>query len=376
MPHGSDEVWYSASLNRIRQGGDRSAMIQHTQLRAAALRVLEQLLAPGTPCALIDFPLHRNVGDSAIWLGERALLQQSRISIKYVCDHESFSERDLTDRLPSGTILIHGGGNLGDLWPTSQHFRERVIAGFPRHRIIQLPQSIHFRHGANLDRARAVFDAHSDFTLMTRDNQSLELAKEHFRAPSVLCPDMAFGLEHLPVTSPPDYDIVWLRRDDHEAMPHPRRHRHPNVYEVDWSAGQGADWSWQTRERLVRRDRRTILTSVGRPALRFLNDRSLWRAYDELAGLQLARGCRILGRGRVIIADRLHGQILSALLCLPHVVLGDRNGKIRNHWDTWTTGWDPGQWAGSPEQATELADMTLRAMSSDSPALSEGTSHS
>ncbi|HEV7451478.1 MAG TPA: polysaccharide pyruvyl transferase family protein [Pseudonocardiaceae bacterium] len=369
-------MWYRASLNRVRQGGDRSARIQHAQLRAAALKVLEQLVAPGTPCALIDFPLHRNVGDSAIWLGERALLQQSRVSIEYVCDHESFLERDLADRLPSGTILIQGGGNLGDLWPTSQHFRERIIAGFPGHRIIQLPQSIHFGDGANLDRARAVFDAHPNFTLMTRDNQSLELAKEHFRAPSVLCPDMAFGLEHLPATPLPDYDIVWLSRDDHEAMPHPHRHRNPNVYEVDWSAGQEADRSWQAREQFVRRERRAILTSVARrPASRLLHDRALWRAYDELAGLQLVRGCRLLGRGRVIITDRLHGQILSALLGLPHVVLGDRNRKIRNYWDTWTAGWDLGRWAESPEQAIELADMTLRTMSLYPPDQSEGTPH-
>lgn len=357
--------------------GGTTARMHHTQLRVAALKVLQQLVGPGTRCALIDFPLHRNVGDSAIWLGERALLRQSGVSLEYVCDHESFSAQDLADRLPSGTILIHGGGNLGDLWPTSQDFREHIISGFPGYQIIQLPQSIHFRDNANLDRARAVFDSHPDLTLMTRDNQSLELAKENFRASSVLCPDMAVGLENLPGTPLPDYDIVWLGRGDHEAMPHPRRHKNPNVYDVDWSAGQEADRSWRVREQCVRRSRRAILTSgARRPASRLLGDRALLGAYDELAGLQLARGCRLLGRGRVVITDRLHGHILSALLRLPHVVLGDRNGKIRNYWDTWATGWGCGQWAESPEQAVGLAGMALRKMALDAPASSEGAPHS
>ncbi|RZM06107.1 MAG: exopolysaccharide biosynthesis protein, partial [Sphingomonas sp.] len=33
-------------------------------------------VAPGSRYALVDFPDHANVGDSAIWLGELAMLRQ------------------------------------------------------------------------------------------------------------------------------------------------------------------------------------------------------------------------------------------------------------------------------------------------------------
>jgi exopolysaccharide biosynthesis predicted pyruvyltransferase EpsI len=104
----------------------------HARLRQRAQTVLRELVAPGNRCALVDFPTHFNVGDSAMWLGERALLREARVSI---ADLQSFLEDELAERLPKGTILLHGGGNLGDLWPDHQQLRERIINAFPRHRI-------------------------------------------------------------------------------------------------------------------------------------------------------------------------------------------------------------------------------------------------
>ena len=91
--------------------------------------------------------MHGNVGDSAIWLGERTLLRDAGVTVAYACDLQSFSAAELAERVPAGTgtTFVHGGGNLGDLWPRHQVLRERVISAFPNHRIVQLPQSVHFR---------------------------------------------------------------------------------------------------------------------------------------------------------------------------------------------------------------------------------------
>ena len=45
--------------------------VRHQQLRTQAAALLHELITPGSRCALVDFPMHANVGDSAIWLGER-----------------------------------------------------------------------------------------------------------------------------------------------------------------------------------------------------------------------------------------------------------------------------------------------------------------
>src|SRR5690349_9799511 len=105
---------------------------------------LGRLLAPGTPCALLDFPNHANVGDSAIWLGETARLRRHGVEIVYACDQETYAPERLAARLGDGVILLHGGGNLGDFWIEHQQFRERVIDEFRNNPIIQLPQTIYF----------------------------------------------------------------------------------------------------------------------------------------------------------------------------------------------------------------------------------------
>jgi len=315
---------------------------RYARLGVRALEVLRELLTPGTSCALVGFPHHANVGDSAIWLGERALLRRAGIPVVYTCDLNSFSEQDLLNQLPTGTILIHGGGNLGDLWPHHQDFRERIIRTFPHHRIIQLPQSIHFNHRANLDRARSVLDAHPNLTICVRDRHSLEQARAHFAAHSVLCPDMAFGIEDRPdAGGSAPYDIVWQSRTDHESTQQPLPPLDSNVLVIDWAHGQGASPAWTAQAHTATQ---AYHNAVGDPA-------ALAAASDRLAALQLSRGCRLLTSGRIVITDRLHGHLLSLLLGLPHVILGDRHGKIANTRATWTFHWPAVRWARTPTEA-------------------------
>ncbi|UIF89512.1 polysaccharide pyruvyl transferase family protein (plasmid) [Cupriavidus necator] len=44
----------------------------------------------------------------------------------------------------STTIVFHGGGNLGDLYPLHDNFRKLVIKRYPNNKIVILPQTIHF----------------------------------------------------------------------------------------------------------------------------------------------------------------------------------------------------------------------------------------
>jgi len=317
-------------------------------LATGALDVLTPLLAAGSPCALVDFPHHANVGDSAIWLGERALLDRAGVPIRYTCDLHNFAERDLRERVPTGTILIHGGGNLGDLWPDHQDFREHLVRAFPRHRIIQLPQSIHFGRPSNLRRAQAAFGAHPDLTLCVRDQRSLDFARRHFSSRSVLCPDMAFGIPQLPVVACARVrDIVWQARADHESAGLPLPPLDDTVWLTDWVADPGDDPAWTAQAASA-----AALAHAANPTSA-MGERA--SASDQLAALHLRRGCRMLRSGRAIVTDRLHGHLLSLLLGLPHVILGDRFGKVAGAHATWTRDWPGVRWARSTDEALALA---------------------
>ena len=68
----------------------------------------------------------------------------------------------------------------------------------------------------------------------------------------------------------------------------------------------------------------------------------------------------MLQSARVVVTDRLHGHVLSLLLDIPHVVIGDRNGKLRRFIDTWTSSSTLLHWADSADEADRLANGLLQ----------------
>jgi pyruvyl transferase EpsO len=318
-----------------------------SRLRRRIGDALGPLLALDEPIALLDFPSFPNVGDSCLWLGTIQYLRSLGVRLRYTADSRTYAREHLASLIGGGTILISGGGNLGDLWPVHQPFREAVIAAFPRNRIIQLPQSISFRDPAALARAREVFDRHPDLVLLVRDESSLALARNEFRSPSILCPDMSLALGVLERPAPAVRPIVWLARSDAESA-----HAPPSTGLGD--AVEVVDW---------RRDRPSLPVALNRIARalpfhrRFMRPlrRPLSRLYEPLARQRLARGCRTLAAGRIVITDRLHGHLLCLLLGIPHLLLDNTYGKNRSFYETWTNRCTIARWCDDPAQALATA---------------------
>lgn len=338
------------------QDGDRALVLR---LRGEIDRAVQPVLSDGTRFALIDFPNSGNVGDAAIWMGERAWLERAGIEIVHTCDRYTYSRSRLQRELKDGVILWHGGGNLGDLWPAAQAFREQVLAEFPDNRIVQLPQSVWFEDPRNADRATSVFDNHPNLHLLLRDTPSLQRARELFAAPSSLCPDMAFALD---IPEPPvetARDLVWLSRTDLEAGDD-RGEPPQGVVPIDWlsdlTPGLGrplTTYSGYATNKL-------ITGLVRRWPRRSLAPHRLAAAtYDWRARQRVARGYRLLSEGRVVVTNRLHGHILCCLAGQPHVLLGDKYGKLRGFYDTWTHGFSNAEFANSPAEASALAHHLL-----------------
>lgn len=131
------------------------------ELRSEIDRVIGPHLEAVENFALVDFPNHPNVGDSAIWLGEETYLEKKLgRAPSYVCTYDTWSKEDFEKAVPVGPILIHGGGNFGDLWPSHQEFRLKLLSEFPDRQIIQLPQTIHFSSTASLKQAADIINSH------------------------------------------------------------------------------------------------------------------------------------------------------------------------------------------------------------------------
>ena len=117
-------------------------------------------------CCLLDVPGHRNIGDLLIWRGEMDFLSSIGKKPGYVSATGSCDERRVAGY---DTILLHGGGNFGDLWHRHQLFRESIVSRFRDRRVILFPQTVHFQNPDNLESARRSFGTHPDLYLCARD---------------------------------------------------------------------------------------------------------------------------------------------------------------------------------------------------------------
>jgi pyruvyl transferase EpsO len=307
--------------------------------RACLETALQRYARPGDRYALLGFPDYPNVGDSAIWLGARAVLQclTGRPPVQ-VCGGRRGGLIGLEGRLGSGTIYIIGGGNFGDLWPGAQRYREKLLARFPNNRIVQLPQSIHFESDEAVQRCAEAIRRHGDFHLMARDDASQSIAKEHFRCTVALAPDCAFGLGPLWSARDPHLDVYCLLRSDKERLPADRSAIHALRPCVE-------DWLWENPRPINRLRRAVLLDRI------FGGGCARTRLFDRIAGVRLQRGVRMLSSGRQAITDRLHGHILCLLLDIPHVALDNSYGKIGAYCRTWGDGGQDSRFALHPESA-------------------------
>lgn len=283
--------------------------------------------------ALLDFPNHSNVGDSAIYLGELALLEKLYgAEPRYVSEMDADGLGKIVPPGPENVIFLHGGGNFGDLWPTHQKFREQVIRDFAGHRIVQLPQTIHFADKAALERSRQIINDHPDFTLLVRDRTSLEIARQNFSCPVHLCPDSAFMLGMLEPRASSGDQPLFLLRTDKEASGLARERvneRMPVARIEDWLGEPSVK---SRRQRLEGQLQRRV------PAARALLRSRRQFDYRDWATKRLERGLRQLSSARIVVTDRLHAHILCVLLGKPHIVLDNFYGKVRSFADAWTGG--------------------------------------
>jgi exopolysaccharide biosynthesis predicted pyruvyltransferase EpsI len=293
----------------------RSAATLIDELQAKVHACLAEFIT-GAPFAVVDFPNIRNVGDSAIWLGEIAYLARRHGSRpSYVSEMADFSERDLDAQAPGGPIFIHGGGNFGDIWLGHQMFRERLLQAWPGRPVIQFPQSIHYGSPQRADETAQIIAKHGNFTLLVRDEESLQFAQKRFDCRVLLCPDMALCIGAFQGPQPKIPLLAMLREDREKAVTH-NLAPYPDVPVEDWI----------TEPKLPVRFAKAM--GMARAAACFdLSHLRLGR-FNGAARQRFGRGIRQIGRARALVTDRLHVHILSLLIGRPHAVLDNSYGKI------------------------------------------------
>jgi pyruvyl transferase EpsO len=288
----------------------------------AELAVISKVIPPQSSIAYLDFPVHENIGDLLIMKGTEQFFSDYQIIVRkrYCIANFRFNHKIPLDWI----IVCHGGGNFGDLYPYFQSFRERIAAAFPKHRIVILPQTLHFKSEAKEAESLQILSKHADLHLFVRDHPSYHVAKKYLEN-VVLAPDMAHQLYPLKKISVESNKIIGLFRTDDEWADEGLGPEQCDKM-TDWLQLLSF-WDIMTIRLLVK----------GFQANRLLrNILPIQQIWYRVADRLIAKAIHLYNDFGKVVTSRLHGHILACLLDKPNLLMDNSYGKNSSYFKAWT----------------------------------------
>lgn len=251
--------------------------------------------------ALYEVPFHNNIGDLLIWEGEYQFLKNTKYKMVDCCSIYTYKEDSYL--LPNIIILLHGGGNFGDLWRMHQDFRLKIIQKYPNNKIIIFPQTVYYKNHDIMLKDAEIMKQHKNLTICTRDMVSYNLLKKYFSNNILLVPDMAFYIPSEQLFSKIRHQtnkILYLKRNDKELKKGIKLDF--ENYPIDIY-----DWPCMSHYDLVQ-----ILFKI---LLRLkLYKLSVWYAQDIYKKFLIRNSVKFVCKYKEIYTTRLHASILCTLL--------------------------------------------------------------
>lgn len=289
------------------------------------LRQILNVIPQGSNIYYLDYPVHSNGGDLLIMKGTEAFFKDNQIRVRARYSVLDFPE---TLVIPKDHIIVlHGGGNFGDLYPAHQKLREKIITGYPQHRIVILPQTIFYKKESEFDRTAHIFNRHNDVHLYVRDPFSHEMATMKFNKCSIyLSPDMAHQLWPIQPKSSPGKDLLCFFRTDIEKT---------RAQEQLERSGQGDYLDWTSLYNRVEKKSINMIVRMMSKGGVPLPMQKIWGMYTDYL---VDKAIKRFSGYKIVQTSRLHGHILSCLMDKPNTLLDNSYGKNSNYYNTWTSG--------------------------------------
>lgn len=252
---------------------------------------------------LCGTPEYGNLGDHAISYATELFVSENVPNKQYYSLTENeinYNFRRIKQRISKQDILLlQGGGNMGDLYPDQVLIREKIIRNFPDNKIIVMPQTIFFK--CSYEKLPEYYN-HEKLILFARESTSYKIMLRLFDNKRVyLIPDIVlYLLGHNCMKSVTREGVLLCLRDDKEASDNSKL-----IREYIMNCLNKRDFKFEKFS--------TVL------------DHGI---YNDERFENIQKVLDIFKNSFLVVTDRLHGMIFSAITRTPCIVLPTINYKV------------------------------------------------
>lgn len=260
---------------------------------------------------LVGVPYHGNLGDGAIYYAEHRFIKDYFKDYKFYHVSEN-AMRFCTNKIhkfinDDDIIFIHGGGNIGNLYKWQEDGRRKTIKKFKKNKIISFPQTIYFEDNEDgrkeLEETKKIYNAHPDLTLIARESKSYVMMKECFPNNKVLfTPDIVTYLDETKDNVTRKGALLVMRNDREMKLSNNEQAQIIKIVKDHYRDIKITDTHLREDKPMVFDKRIDALD----------------KKFNEFRKAEL------------VITDRLHGMIFSAITSTPCIALGNSNHKIES----------------------------------------------
>lgn len=272
-------------------------------------KTLKSLIRNGGEKAvfLIGTPTHCNIGDAAIARAELDFLNDiGLVPVEITVDEWKKYKKIISKFTENKLVLLHGGGNFGNLWPYEEAIREDILNSTKAKHFIILPQTFFVTKTTNAEyysSLQRVYD-NKKISIFAREKFSFERIQELFpNAKSYLVPDIVlFEKNRNKILSNSNFKskVLLVLRNDREGL------LHFDDVQIIKECLLENNLEYETTEMLH-----------DSPSISKLDRNKIINQKLDL-----------FASSKLIITDRLHAMIFAYLCDVPCIVLHNNNYKI------------------------------------------------
>lgn len=254
--------------------------------------------------ALLMLPLHNNCGDLAIVQAEKEFFKKYFPQFHLPEIYYNQLEEDFYNRIKSlrksDIIVLPGGGNLGDLWRNEEEMRVNIVKSLPKNKIISFPQSVYFSDTLcgreQLSVSKKTYEEHKKILFFLRDKKSFEFFKSNFNCPCRLSADIVLSTKR-EYSFGRDGVLICVRKDKEKNVEN-------GVVEHI--------------EGFLKEKYPIKLTDTLSSEIVTVSN------VDDVIEHKLKE----FASAKLVVTDRLHGMIFSAVTGTPCIVFNNLDGKV------------------------------------------------